>query len=411
MGQFKVSNKRIIDIAFWIFVFTSTISDHTIIGNLGYLVFIGITGLQIINKKKLPFPAYIALEFLFIAFCAFHIYFGYAVNKSVAINRLRTLILCFVFDWCLYYVALQYKDWKALAKSYVSAVLLGLLLTLFLNFQEIVNGRFGSNDTSGISLLGVNIANLNATMIGYISMICIFFVSLLYDNRTDRKKMVIYDVLFIMFIILSSTRKVLIAIPIIIIFSRYFREKSNRLLKLGKYLVFIIITVYVGYYSIMHIPLLYRTVGSRIQTLFIYLSEGSVVESSLRSRLRLESLAQASFAAKPWMGWGLDNFKYTLNNGGYYAHSNYYEIVVSVGIIGGVFYYIKYIYSIIHCVKVIKISTSENASIIKTFLLFMLIAIVLEYWQVTYFYRLMMLPYVLANAICTISYRERVYSK
>lgn len=411
MNHLQISSKRLIDSAFWIYVFTAVVSDHTIIGNIGYVLFVGLTAFQMLQRKKLPLVPYIGLEILFIVFCFFHTFLGYAVNRSVAYDRLITLVLCMIFDWCFYYYLTHYKDWKKAVKNYTDAALIGILLSLIINFRVAINGRFGSNEAAGISLLGIRIGNMNATMIGYISMICILFVSLLYDNKSDRKKMMIYDAAFIMFIILSSTRKVLIVIPLIIISARYFKEKSNRLLKFGKAFLIIVVAYLVGYYAVFHIPSLYRAVGSRIQTLFIYLSEGNIVDSSLGSRLRLRILARDSFAAKPWMGWGLDNFKYTLNNGGYYAHSNFYEILVSVGIIGGIVYYSKYLYTIINSVRTIKRSDSYLLPVIKTCLLFIIITIVLEYWQVTYFYRLLMMPYVFLNAISTIGRQRNVNSK
>ena len=96
------------------------------------------------------------------------------------------------------------------------------------------------------------------------------------------------------------------------------------------------------------------------------------------------------FKEKPKLGYGIDSYKMLLGTKetsfgitGAYAHNNYIELIVDVGILGLVVYYYIYIYMIIKSFKYIK---SRNLLLIL--MLGILIAcMVNEYGQVTYYYK------------------------
>ncbi len=88
-----------------------------------------------------------------------------------------------------------------------------------------------------------------------------------------------------------------------------------------------------------------------------------------------------------WFGYGIDNYRFVLYSYhsnwslAYYAHNNYVELLVDVGLIGTIVYYFNYV-----CMLV---SSAENVrKITKQELLFIgiLVAIMIsEYGLVTYY--------------------------
>ena len=98
--------------------------------------------------------------------------------------------------------------------------------------------------------------------------------------------------------------------------------------------------------------------------------EGSVARfSSTGYRKRLIEFGLMIFQDKPLFGYGLNNFRF-LSEKGLYAHNNFVELLVGVGLIGfGLFYYIyAYLLTLIH-----KMPKSELRTLIVFFILILIV--------------------------------------
>jgi len=104
------------------------------------------------------------------------------------------------------------------------------------------------------------------------------------------------------------------------------------------------------------------------------------------SALYRESLIQYGiewFKESPFFGYGLENFR-VLNSIDYgnnvYAHNNFIEILVGLGLVGFLIYYFLYAYILIKLLPLVK-KKSHNGIIIFTLLL---ISLFMDYASVSY---------------------------
>jgi O-antigen ligase len=192
----------------------------------------------------------------------------------------------------------------------------------------------------------------------------------------------------------------LIMILIATITVPYILDYTQKFKKLLIRIIIVSITIVIAYKLVMNIPALYNSIGIRIENIIKVIIIGSTNEASFNTRQKLIEKGVLAYKQKPILGWGLDNFRYVINNGGYYAHNNFVEILVNGGIVGFCFYYLKYFYLILLTYICKKHKTKDEYKKIKAFRVLIITLFILEYWQVTYYYRLFMLPFIILLVIC-----------
>src|SRR5699024_5557929 len=72
---------------------------------------------------------------------------------------------------------------------------------------------------------------------------------------------------------------------------------------------------------------------NRITNIFDFFRGQDIQEQSVYIRSRMIEIGIGLFKQRPFFGWGLDQFKY-LSGYGVYSHSNYVEVLVSLGGVG-----------------------------------------------------------------------------
>ena len=119
-----------------------------------------------------------------------------------------------------------------------------------------------------------------------------------------------------------------------------------------------ILLIVILYVAIINIPILYNMVGNRIESMIaMLLGNTSGADSSSVIRFRLISWGMEWYKKKPLLGYGIDNYRAVLMvyhpdyPSSYYAHNNYVELLVDVGIIGLIMYYWNYILMFIRGIK------------------------------------------------------------
>ena len=90
----------------------------------------------------------------------------------------------------------------------------------------------------------------------------------------------------------------------------------------------------VVFFLIMNVPFLYNEVGFRFEGI---VTNGEV-EGSFRGRERMIALGWSLFRDNPLLGYGVNNFR-ALSPWNTYAHNNYVELLVDVGVIGTALFY------------------------------------------------------------------------
>jgi O-antigen ligase len=188
--------------------------------------------------------------------------------------------------------------------------------------------RLGSEDEGWNS-------NAIALMCSISTLFCLYFL----HKRNEIK--FIYLLLFatfILIIILTGSRSGLFRILISYLLYLVFSKERNKLL----YGIISIVLLIFVLYLVMNIPFLYNTIGVRIESLTNLISTTGYADSSSITRLMMMKNAFEWFSENPLLGYGIDNFRYLwFQVAGYetYAHSNYLDLLVGIGIIGTGIYY------------------------------------------------------------------------
>lgn len=403
-SKYVISYAFLLDSLFFLTLLMSVIAAHTILDDIFKMMFIA--GIFLYSLKRLYkfINLYFILEFVFITYSYWQIKNNIAVNLIVSRERIVTLIISLIYYIAVYIYIIQRKNNGQVIKQVVNAIFYGLFIVLICEYKNISAGRIGSGN-GGISILGLIIGNLNSTYIGQLAGITLFLGVLLYW-KNNKKKALFYVAFFSICILLSGTRKMLIIIIVALLAIPYIYDTRYKIRKMITRTSVILMLIVIGYTAIMNIPVLYNSIGNRIGDIVVFMETGTTNEASFNTRAKLIEMATEAFYERPIYGWGLDNFSKVINNGGYYTHNNFMEILVSSGIVGFVIYYLKYIYVIYLTFKSKKYSESVDYNIIRGLRICLIFLIILEYWQVTYFNRLFMLPFIL-----TLSFSKKELTK
>ena len=262
-------------------------------------------------------------------------------------------------------------------------------LKIFMYFALVMSVVFflqnGINYGVDVSRTGLDI---NMNTIGMISgiacSIAIYFYK--YDKTLNWKySMLIVAGLFMFIILLTASRKSLV-LPLMI-YSIFKLISGNNKRFILNVLIISLISV-LTLWAVLNIPLLYEMIGYRVDGLLnAYLGEEESIDASTRTRMELVELGMMFFSKRPLLGYGICNFRalyesYFPGRTALYAHNNYIELLVDLGAVGIVLYYIFYIYII---VKLYKLAKREHDKM-AIFLLSAIIALVFVQYGFVAFY-------------------------
>lgn len=405
-SKYNITYSELLNSTLFISLLMTIIATHTVLDNLAMASFISVVFILRYKKLNNIFNIYFIMEIIFVLYSYWQIKFGIAINEDVAMTKVITLIISLIYYIAIYIYILGSSQKKKIIEIIVKAIFAGLLIVLLCDIQNIFTGRFGTNVNAGVSILGIRIGRLNSTYIGQISGIALYLSMMIYLSK-KKSKAIFYAVFFTFMILISATRKVLFIILIAYIAVPYLYNKRKNFIKLISSIILCFILVFVGYKLITGISFLYNLIGVRIDNVIEVLVKGETTEASFNTREKLVEKGIQAFEKKPITGWGLDNFRYVINNGGYYAHNNFIEILVSGGLVGFIIYYLKYVYLILETFICKNKKLTEDYLDIKVLRVLLITLIILEYWQVTYYYRLFLLPFIITLAFTNKTVKEK----
>lgn len=337
--------------------------------------FAGICLVHIIAKKKVYIDKYILWMMVFTFFCGLSI--NWAISKENAKTMLSTLILNNI---CIFLIInLVYEDKsriKLIINSIIfSSIALGLRIAIeYGPFVFASGGRGGGN--------GMMSANTIGMVASIASVLCV------YCFKNQEKYRILYMIALIMnliIMILSGSRKAILffLIPIIIY---YILNSKNILATIRKIIISVVICIS-AFMMLMKIPFLYDNVGYRVETMINgFLGEGES-DASTNMRLAMVEWGMEWFKDRPYFGYGINNYKTLLGTKntsygaeGVYAHNNYVELLVDVGIIGTLIYYYIYIVILKNGIKKWK-----NINTLQILMIGIMVACIInEYGNVSY---------------------------
>ncbi|WP_279138927.1 O-antigen ligase family protein [Faecalicoccus pleomorphus] len=278
-----------------------------------------------------------------------------------------------------------------------------LIISAYCIFIEGFNtDRLGSNVYENV---GGNYIELSICLLfSLLFMIWKIYGNSLHEKKNKSKKLyIILLLLFLLFCVLSNTRKVFVAAFLMIIFCTIWKTKFN-IIKVLKYTILFSLLLAVVYFIIIQIPFLYNLLVEnilfRFSQLLTFLQTGATTDDySASARELLRVLAVQIWSSHKLFGIGTDGFRVFNNLGnkisGLYSHCNFTELLCNNGLIGFGLYYSFYVYALLKLFQ-LKNEYYHLKCFISSSLIILLI---MDYGQVSYYYIYYIAFYMLISSL------------
>lgn len=311
----------------------------------------------------LAFTAFVALSSLWSSY----------FSSGMSWYFLRMVIIAAMITSVSIYVD-KPEDLERIIKLYI----LSVLIIVMLEFSTVPI----ENWTKGA--MGSHFSGSNSNGVAFI-VFCAELMAFYEFFSKNKKGYLLLVILFVAFIILTSSRKGLFAAlagPLLfVVFSTY---KKNYILNiLTVFSLAVLVFVF-----IMTDENAYQAIGRRFNSMFnfIFESQTTKTDNSMYMRMYYIDLAKEVFSKSPILGAGIGNFSYYIVSAydltGVYSHNNYWQLLSEYGIIGFTIYYSMYLYLII---KLAKGAFVNKSRINLLFFVFMVLLLVLETALVNYY--------------------------
>lgn len=296
------------------------------------IAFMGISFWKIRLKPDLV-CGFMISRVLFLLWCALS--FIWALYPAVVLRYMISVTQSTVLSMALIiYLTSDRKrlNYACLLFGICSLLLIGYLLRSY-SFSQILHADLTSSQrfTAG---------SLNPNQVG---ICCSYSLLVLYWNIDRiRKNLLWYTggwiliAVFGLFSLITGSKKALITLVFGMFLLMILKSKDAYRTILRIVLAFAFGAAII--WAIFNIHFLYETIGQRFMGLINYFMYGSG-DKSTYSRGAMIRQARQVFLENPILGIGLHNFK-EINIYGVYAHNNYWELLVCLGIPGFLFYYL-----------------------------------------------------------------------
>lgn len=335
-------------------------------------ILIAVLAMDAIIKKR-TLSKYASWSMLFLIYCFISVLWSY--DLAATWRYLRMIIM----NFALLNMIVIYADKKDniiyIIKCYItSCIILSIYTIAVTNPYSWGTERIGENTGYLANVLGISLA---------------FGLNWLAYFQSEKKALlnIIIGSMFLVLLVFTGSRVPLFLALFGLALQYIFSSKSK-----SKIIISMIISGII-LFSLLFLcennPFLYKLIGWRIEGLYNTIIGSGKIETSARERMYLNEYAYTLFIRKPFLGYGLGNFR-SLNNLGLYAHNNILELLTGIGIFGTTIYYWMYFWILR------KLLLALHDRNIRFFLAFLLIAVISEFGVVTYDY----LPYQLLIALC-----------
>lgn len=340
----------------------------------GVEVFSLATMLSIVCKKSIPIiNPFTIWMFLFLLWSTAS-YF-WSVTPNYAFDMIKILFVNMVTLWLLSCVIQSEKDITQLLRLIVYAIAINAIYILFSFDLSLI----GEVQIGGSTLREGWNSNAIGIMMAFSTLISLILIKTKVKNFTR----ILYYLIIVLtttIVLFTGSRKALFFVLFGYTMYTILTNKNHKIINFFK--VFLIL--FVAYLAIMNIPELYNVLGWRLEGLYANFTGKGTVDSSIRLRMLYIEYGVAWFKEQPILGYGINNYRVLLDrtiSKTTYAHNNYIELLVDVGIIGTFLHYIGYFYVLKNITK----PALNQKEPIYVFLFVMLVAILIaQYGFVTY---------------------------
>jgi O-antigen ligase len=345
------------------------LSHNGIYNNVINILFIILFVTVMIYEKdyRISIPD-IAITYFLFAFLAL-ISMLWAVDFETAYSY-RTRVIIITINFVVLYSTIKRYN---LEQTILYGLLLGGLYNILIgidiiqpSFDTYLNGRF-------IGCSG------NSNKLARIMMFSIFssLVILSLSNIKTWFKFYNYiNILFSLYIIaLTVSKKIMILAPIMILLSLSFKDFKIKNIVIASLFIYISIQLLVNYIDPQQLEDTLWLIEKRFSGMS-HMASGQTGDASSMERVALIRGGLNLFYDNPFLGIGLNNAIYIM---GKYTHSNYVELLSNVGLIGTLFFYMMYLFTLrnIYYMPLIKIK--------KYFYIMIFILLITDIASISYF--------------------------
>ncbi len=292
----------------------------------------------LINKVQFEYSKLLLWQFLFLILS--FVTFLYSPEPlSFSGSQFYTLIVNFVFILCLTQYRLNFVDIKLIAWIYVLSSVILLIYIIKSGFFLALTTRL---DFGEESLLNVNSFS-NMLMV---SVIFAFWLLMYGDNNLLKKIILIAATCLIYYGMLMAGGRKFVIVPILFLYIMMLFQRNRKGRKrIIINTLFILIILSSLYCIIMYVPIVYNTIGVRMEGLLALLTGSNEVDASASARSSYIAVGLNRWIESPLWGYGINSFRYynKIVTGDFvYSHNNYVELLYNYGLVGFILYYSFY---------------------------------------------------------------------
>ncbi|MBQ7044583.1 MAG: O-antigen ligase family protein [Clostridia bacterium] len=366
----------------WIYELTFVINTITLfafndvkfIGTLTGIVMLAAAMLLWLGRKnsRVVIPYNTAWYIAFTVFSAISCLWSMFIDTHIASYFLRMVVIIASITSVSIYVDTA-EDLERLIKLFI----LSMTIIVFMEFAVTPSDEWASG------VMGSHFSGANQNSVAFL-VFCAELMAFYEFYSRGRKRYVFLIILFVVFVVLSGSRKALFAAvagPLMFVFfSIYKRNYLFHIILIAALAAFIV-------FIVMNDVNAYNSIGKRFESMleFWFEDRSHKVDNSLYMRSYYIQLAQEMFGESPVFGKGMGNFARIIDEvyelQGVYSHNNFWQILSELGIVGFFIYYSMYAFIII---KLIRNALIHKSRISLLFLTFMILLVVLETGFVTY---------------------------
>lgn len=228
------------------------------------------------------------------------------------------------------YIDTKEKIFEVYNLFIISGIVLILYLLVKLSPLELITTRLGGTHRVGI----------NSNVIGtYFAISSIF--SYYFSKVKSKKYLYLFlTLVFSIFVFLSGARQAILFLLLGLISILFLLSKNP--VQVLKNTIMGVILIVVSYFIIMNNVYLYNIVGFRIDLLISSVLTGAEADGSSVMRAKMIETGITLIKQRPLLGHGIGSFA-RISGWNVYAHNNYIELLVGIGVIGTSLYYSIYV--------------------------------------------------------------------
>jgi len=299
---------------------------------VGFITWFGFNAL--VGTKKVIWPIPIMIYLLWAMYSLLPSVF--APQLDLAINKWMTVILLGLVNLAVVNAVV----WSGSIRPWAWAYLISASLSYISNFLPIQSYIEVDYETEILGRDVGTFGNANAYGRAIVQAALLALVLLMMEHRNFWRFLIMaFLALFSLAVLGSGSRTALMGL-LLVFMGGVYSSGFKSVFRLRNIAV-ISGTLTAGFLTVGMLPERFANVFDRMLILLAYVGLAEKVdtkEQSLEERKDLMNSAWEVWLDHP-MGIGLDNYRVV---SGVYAHSNYFELLASVGIIGLIIYYLSY---------------------------------------------------------------------